>query len=103
MFEWLTPVLNFLGIAVILISGVWWFQSQFSHLRSYFFDQINKLQQSILDKIEYHERHDDKRFADVRDDIWEIRLRNAAIDGNRNPIERVRKDFVEDEKDKPNS
>lgn len=99
MFEWLAPTLNLLGIGVILISGVWWFQSQFSHLRSYFFDQIEKLSKNIMDKIEYHERHDDKRFADVRDDIWEIRLRNAAIDGSRMPP-RIRKDFVDqNEKD----
>lgn len=93
MFEWISPTLNLLGIAVILISGVWWFQSQFSHIKSYFFSELEKLQINVLNKIEYHERHDDKRFADLRDDVWEIRLRNAAIDGRRFSNVRIRDDF----------
>ena len=30
--------------------------------------------------MEYHERHDDERFAQIRNDISEVRIRNAAKD-----------------------
>lgn len=92
MLEWVNPTWNILGILSIIIGGVWWFQSQFNANRLYFGSEIASLQKTILDKLEYHERHDDSRFADiqnelsrriagVRNDIWEIRLRNAAKDG----------------------
>jgi hypothetical protein len=38
---------------------------------------IKKIDQ-VLDKLEYHERHDDQRFSSLRDDIWEIRVTQAA-------------------------
>lgn len=71
---YLTVILSVAGSAWSLS---WWFSNQFKGMRNIMYD----VQKSILDKLEYHERHDDKRFADVRDDIWDIRVRNAARDG----------------------
>lgn len=42
---------------------------------------ISKVKDEILAKLEYHERHDDSRFANIRNDITDIRVRNAARDG----------------------
>lgn len=49
---------------------------------------IYETREAILNKLEYHERHDDHRFDNIRKDIWEIRLRNAGIDAS--TIERER-------------
>lgn len=72
-------------------SLAWWFARQFSRVEKI----IYETKDAILDKLEYHEKHDDNRFAEVRKDIWEIRLRNASIDG----IKRQR--IADEESNKP--
>ena len=62
-------------------SLAWWLSGQFSAIRHLVYDRVDKTSQSILDKIEYHEQHDDKRFASITNDLWEIRVRNASKDG----------------------
>lgn len=50
--------------------------------------------EKILEKLEYHEKHDDQRFNQITseiqnrstsfmNDIWAIKLRNAAIDARK--------------------
>lgn len=64
-----------------------WVSSKFSQVKALVFDQTDK----IITKLEYHEKHDDQRFADMKtdlavqttalkNDIWEVRLRNASRD-----------------------
>lgn len=81
------------GTLTAIIGGVWslawWFARQFSNIAK----AITETKDAILAKLEYHEKHDDQRFAEVRKDIWEIRLRNAAIDGR---VERRLKQQQED-------
>src|SRR5713226_3628121 len=60
-------------------SLTWWLGAQFKITR----DLIFKVKDEIIAKLEYHERHDDERFLSIRNDIWEIRLRNAALDGKK--------------------
>lgn len=55
------------------------------------FGQINSIKaviyknvDKVLDKLEYHERHDDERFEAVRKDLWQIRVANAASTGKTN-------------------
>lgn len=55
---------------------------QFLSLRTLIF----KMKDDILDKLEYHERHDDTRFAQMNNDLWGLRLRNAALDKSINQI-----------------
>lgn len=71
---------GFIGtlIAAVFAAGLW-LSRQFSILKDF-----------ITEKLEYHEKHDDerfheveKRFSSIRNDIWEIRVRNASIDGRR--------------------
>jgi len=59
----------------------WSLSRRFSEIKGELFQRIEKLQDNILGKLEYHERHDDRRFGGLRNDLWEIRLRNAAKDG----------------------
>lgn len=65
----------------LLISSAIWLSKQFSGVRNLVYDKTEQLKEFIIDKIEYHEKHDDRRFHDLRNDIWAIKLRNATIDG----------------------
>lgn len=58
-------------------SLAWWLNGHFGSMRK----DVYALGKEILNKLEYHERHDDTRFSQLRDDIWDIRVRNAAMDG----------------------
>jgi len=55
----------------------WWMQKQFSSAKVLVYQKSEE----IIKKLEYHEEHDDKRFQEIRDDIWLMRVRNAARDG----------------------
>lgn len=61
----------------IVGSLTWWLSKQFRDVR----ELIYKNGKNILDKLEYHEKHDDQRFDEIKKDVWLLRLRNAAIDG----------------------
>lgn len=65
------------SVAASVWSLAWWLNGHFNTIRK----DVVALGKEILDKLEYHERHDDTRFAQVREDIWDIRIRNAAADG----------------------
>lgn len=67
----------FLSIFAAVWSLAWWLNGHFTNIRK----DVYSLGKEILDKLEYHERHDDSRFSQIRDDIWDIRVRNAAADG----------------------
>lgn len=77
--------LGFLATVVTTVwSLAWWLNGHFNGMRK----ELAQLGKDILNKLEYHERHDDSRFSQVdskfsqvRDDIWDIRVRNAAADG----------------------
>jgi uridine kinase len=56
----------------------WWLSGQFTTLRSLVHEQITKTEAVILSKLEYHEKHDDSRFDDIKRDIWDVKLRAAA-------------------------
>lgn len=65
------------------VSGLAWFIfSQFSAVKKLVYDKFEDLQKTFITKLEYHERHDDQRFNAIQNDLWSIRVRNAAVDGN---------------------
>lgn len=70
----------------------WWLSGQFSEIRSFVYAQTNRIEQAILNKLEYHEKHDDSRFNGIHNDLWDIRVRNAARDGLPPLISRERND-----------
>jgi hypothetical protein len=62
-------------------SLAWWLSGKFSELRHLVYDQVEKLGKEITNKLEYHEKHDDQRFLSMGNDIWEMKVRNAAVKG----------------------
>lgn len=81
-------ILNLVALSTVVTGFAVWMNNQFNKIKDLLFHQIDKqntkidaLEKSLIEKIEYHERHDDKRFEDVRNSLWEIRLRNAAVEG----------------------
>lgn len=77
----------FASTILVLLGAEWafaiWINRQFSNMRALVYSASEKLQTTILTKLEYHEKHDDQRFAQLDKNIWEIRVRNAAIDGQK--------------------
>lgn len=73
---------NLFGVlATLMLTILGATYGQFLSLRNLIF----KVKDDIIGKLEYHERHDDQRFQEIRNDVWEIRVRNAALDGPPNP------------------
>lgn len=83
---------TYIGFLASVITAVWtlafWLNGHFNGIRK----EIVEMSKDIISKLEYHERHDDDRFSNirdsvlqVRDDIWDIRVRNAAFDGTMKP------------------
>lgn len=65
---------------IVAISGsvwsmAWWLNGHFNSIRKDFL----LLGKEIIEKLEYHEKHDDQRFADITNSLWEIKLRQAEI------------------------
>lgn len=84
--EKIPDVILVAGSVGIFVGGTvwalaWWLSGQFSEIRAFVYEQTNRIEQTILKKLEYHEQHDDKRFGGIRNDLWDIRVRNAAKDG----------------------
>lgn len=66
----------------------WWLSGQFVENRKFTYQIVKEMKEEVLKKLEYHEKHDDLRFGQIdsrfgriRNDIWEIRLQQAAKDG----------------------
>lgn len=87
--NWLTilgMVATLFGVTVSVVWGLaWWLSRQFTFLRNLIFTETKGIRDMLIEKLEYHEQHDDKRFADirdnigrVRDDLWEMRVTQAA-------------------------
>jgi hypothetical protein len=78
------PDVILVGLAVgVFVGGTvwalaWWLSGQFSEVRSLVYQQMVRVETNILNKLEYHEKHDDSRFDDLRKDIWDVRVRLAS-------------------------
>lgn len=83
--EWIIPVVTLLTILLSVSGSAWALRgsvyNEFSKVKDNFYVRLDSMEQNILDKLEYHERHDDRRFDNVNNDLLTIKLRNAAIDG----------------------
>jgi len=88
VFENPSVAVTVVGLLISIFGAVWslawWLSGHFTNIRKDFY----ALGKEILDKLEYHERHDDTRFSQIRDDIWDIRVRNAAFDGTIKPTKK---------------
>lgn len=88
------PDVIMVGIAVgVFVGGTvwglaWWLSGQFSGMRHLVYELINSTEKNIIAKLEYHEKHDDSRFDDIKRDLWEVKLRAAS---NANSIKELEK------------
>lgn len=83
--ELLTAIQSIITIIVGTFTSVvalsWWLNRQFNSVRELIYAKIDQTEKILLSKLEYHERHDDKRFSDLINEIWELKLRQAATQG----------------------
>lgn len=70
-----------LAAGSVIVGAVWWLSAQFSFLRNMIYTKAEELRLQLTSKFEYHEKHDDERFGNISNDLWAIRMRNAARDG----------------------
>lgn len=90
--DWLT-IIGYISGAVISVgvtvaSMSWWLSRQFSNTNNLIDAKLEKLQTILVGKMEYHERHDDQRFSDLRNEIFTLQLKEAAREGLRVKNER---------------
>ncbi len=78
--EFLQLLSTVTGVAAVVWTFAWWLSNKFNSMMSTFSDKIDKVGNMVLDKLDYHEKHDDQRFGQISNDIWDIRVRNAARD-----------------------
>lgn len=71
-------------VAGVVWSASWFLFRQNITTRSLIYDKFNEVKSVLLDKLEYHERHDDTRFDNLRKDLIAIRLQQAAMTGKVN-------------------
>lgn len=78
------PDVILVGLSVgVFVGGTvwalaWWLSGQFSEIRSFVYQQMSRVELNILDKLEYHEKHDDSRFEDLNKELWDIKIRLAS-------------------------
>lgn len=81
MSDWLTLIAILSSAFMGSIGGVWglawWMQKKFDSTKNLIYTKI----ELVLDKFEEHEELDAKRFQDIRDEVWLMRVRAAARDG----------------------
>lgn len=65
----------------VVWSAAWLLFNQANRIKSLIYNQIAILNTTFSEKLEYHERHDDERFEQLRKDLWQIRVQNAAKHG----------------------
>lgn len=84
MFEGINLFTGAIGLFLTIFAAVWslawWLSGKFSSVQEYLQSRIEEVEKNILNKLEYHERHDDTRFSGIHNDIWELRIHNAAQD-----------------------
>jgi hypothetical protein len=69
----------------------WWLSGRFDVLTKLIYESINKTEAAIMNKLEYHERHDDARFDDLKRDLWDVKLRQASNVAHIRDLEKLQK------------
>lgn len=76
-----SAVIALAALIATILGAVWtqgiWISKQFAVLK----DFVNTKVDIVMDKLEYHEKHDDSRFNDISNRIWTLRLENAQDKG----------------------
>lgn len=71
LLDW-SPAIQIVGIVLAILMAQWrlssWLSKEFESVKNL----VYSIEQKILDKLEYHERHDDRRFSEIHDRMWQI-------------------------------
>jgi hypothetical protein len=85
MNDWFQVITYILTAAASLLAAGWfsalWIARLRDDIKEAIHEKIEKLEQNIVRKLEYHEQHDDKRFSEIRKEIIDLRIREAKRDG----------------------
>lgn len=79
--NWVSLAGLFGSVFAAVWSLAWWLSGKFGEMSKDLRERIASVEKNLTEKLEYHERHDDQRFTGIRNDLWEIRVQNAARDG----------------------
>lgn len=86
MSSFTSEFLTFIGLgmtlALSLVTATWLLLNKIVDVANKLYQKIDETQRLLIEKIEYHEKHDDARFNGINNDLWAIRVRNAARDGD---------------------
>lgn len=88
------PTLSII-LTVVVATGTmsYWLSRQFTDVRNLVFNKTEQLQRFFMDRISEHEKEDNKRFSDLDDDMWLLKVRLAAdgVNGKKDKHVSVRK------------
>jgi len=69
--DW-SPAVEVIGVVIAILGAQWrlssWLTKQFESVKVL----VYSVEQKVLEKLEYHERHDDRRFGEIHDRMWQI-------------------------------
>jgi len=75
-------------IGQLTIMGfVWGFAIWLSRSFTKVYEKIQKSLDMMITKLEYHEEHDDKRFSQITDGLWAIKVESAVSKALENKTE----------------
>lgn len=79
--SWVSLAGLFMTVFAAIWSLAWWLSGKFNYISDHLGKRIESVESNLMRKIEYHERHDDTRFSNIHNDLWELRIQNAAREG----------------------
>lgn len=77
MENWVSLLGVLITLETTLMAGIWGFSWFLSKKFNDIYDRIQETMALMIEKLEYHEQHDDKRFSDMTNGLWEIRVAQA--------------------------
>jgi hypothetical protein len=73
------------GLLVATASLAWFIAEQFKKTRAEFWTGITNLHNTIMMKIDDHQKEDDHRFDAITRQVWNLEVRFARRDGDASP------------------
>lgn len=77
MENWLSLLSILIALETTLVAGIWGFAWFLAKKFTNIYTKIQNALDTMVDKLDYHEQHDDKRFNQITDGLWALRLENA--------------------------
>lgn len=75
---WLTLIGMFATMQFTVVATVWAFSSGMNKKFTDIYDKIQLTLDLMIAKLEEHEKQDETRFSSVSDNIWRLRVQQAA-------------------------